>query len=183
MCCTSLTLRSAHIFRGLAGKRDCDFRSYVRSSHRRSSRRLAQRKILVSGLAIPSFARAFVFRLRGFRGAAGAQGLRRLNRSNHFVSTLCTSLSGRPDSFDSPSLASYHQANSCASGGVSLYPSNHLHPVRRLPRLSPCLLAVLLLQEMSADAATPERAKRPSHSILTHACAYCQDGPAAPARS
>ena len=31
-----------------------------------------QRKMLVSGLAIPSFARAFVFRLRGFRGAAGA---------------------------------------------------------------------------------------------------------------
>ena len=72
VCCTPLTLRSAHIFRGLAEQRDCDFRSYVRSSHRRSSRRLAQRKILVSGLAIPSFARAFVFRLRGFRGAAGA---------------------------------------------------------------------------------------------------------------
>lgn len=72
VCCTPLTLRSAHIFRGLAEQRDCDFRSYVRSSHRRSSRRLAQRKILVSGLAIPAFARAFVFRLRGFRGAAGA---------------------------------------------------------------------------------------------------------------
>ena len=57
------------------------------------------------------------------------------------------------------------------------------HPVRRLPRLSPCLLAVLLLREMSADAATPERAKPPSHPILTHACAYCQDGPAAPART
>ena len=52
VCCTPLTLRSAHIFRGLAEQRDCDFRSYVRSSHRRSSRRLAQRKILVSGLAI-----------------------------------------------------------------------------------------------------------------------------------
>ena len=72
VCYTPLTLRSAHIFRGLAEQRDCDFRSYVRSSHRRSSRRLAKRKILVSGLAIPSFARAFVFRLRGFRGAAGA---------------------------------------------------------------------------------------------------------------
>ena len=88
----------------------------------------------MSGLAIPGCARAFVFRLRGFRGAAGAQGLRRLNRSNHFDSTLCTSLSGRPDSFDSPSLAYCHQANICACGGVSPYPSNRPHPVRRLPR-------------------------------------------------
>ena len=72
VCCTPLTLRSAHIFRGLAKQRDCDFRSYVRSSHRRSSRRLAQRKILVSGLAIPSFARAFVLRLRDFRRVIGA---------------------------------------------------------------------------------------------------------------
>ena len=136
----------------------------------------------MSGLAIPGCARAFVFRLRGFRGAAGAQGLRRLNRSNHFDSTLCTSLSGRPDSFDSPSLASYHQANSCASGGVSLYPSNHLHPVRRLPRLSPCLLAILLLQEMSAIAATPERAKPPSPISLTHASASSHQVPASHAR-
>ena len=138
--------------------------------------------MVMSGLAIPAFARAFVFRLRGFRGAAGAQGLRRLNRSNHFDSTLCTSLSGRPDSFDSPSPTSCHQANSCASGGVSLHPSNHLHPVRRLLRLSPCLLAVLLLQEMSADAATPERAKPPSPPSLTHASTYCQQRPASPAR-
>ena len=27
VCCTPLTLRSAHIFRGLAGKRDCSFRA------------------------------------------------------------------------------------------------------------------------------------------------------------
>jgi hypothetical protein len=137
----------------------------------------------VSGLAIPGCARAFVFRLRGFRGAAGAQGLRRLNRSNHFDSTLCTSLSGRPDSFDSPFLASYHQANSCACGGKALIPSIHRRCVRRLPRLSPCLLAVLLLQEMSANAAAPERAKPPSPPSLTHASAYCQERPASPARN
>ena len=47
------------------------------------------------------------------------------------------------------------------------------HPVRRLPRLSPCLLAFLRLRELSADAATPERAKPPSPPILTHASAYC----------
>ena len=137
----------------------------------------------MSGLAIPSFARAFVFRLRGFRGAAGAQGLRRLNRSNHFDSTLCTSLSGRPDSFDSPSLALYLDADGSASGGVSLHPSYHPHPVRRLPRLSPCLLAFLLLREMSADAATPERAKPPSPISLTHAPTSCRKSPASHARN
>ena len=35
-------LHSPHIFRGLAEQRDCSFRSGVRSSHRRSSHRLAK---------------------------------------------------------------------------------------------------------------------------------------------
>ncbi len=56
------------------------------------------------------------------------------------------------------------------------------HPVRRLPRLSPCLLAILLLREMSADAATPERAKPPSPTILTHAPTSCRNRPASHAR-
>ena len=137
----------------------------------------------MSGLAIPGCARAFVFRLRGFRGAAGAQGLRCLNRSNHFNSTLSTSLSGRPDSFDSLSLAMYLDADGSASGGVAVSSSYHPYPVRRLPRLSPCLLAVLLLQEMSANAAAPERAKPPSPPTLTHASAYYQERPASPARN
>ena len=155
----------------------------VRSSLRHSSHRLAQRKILVSGLAIPGCARAFVFRLRGFRGAAGAQGLRRLNRSNHFNSTLSTSLSGRPDSFDSPSLALYLDADGSTSGGVTVIPRSNLIPSAACRGLRPCLLAVLLLREMSANAATPERAKPPSPTTLTHASAYCQERPVSPARA
>ena len=68
----SCPLHSPHIFRGLAARRVCSFRSYVRSSHRRSCRRLAQRKLLLSGHAIPSFARAFVLRLRDFQRVIGA---------------------------------------------------------------------------------------------------------------
>lgn len=40
---TTHPLHSPHLFRGLAAQRDCSFRSGVRSSHRRSSHRLAQR--------------------------------------------------------------------------------------------------------------------------------------------
>lgn len=51
----------------------------------------------------------------------------------------------RPDSFESPSLTYCHQANSCACGGVSPYPSNRPHPVRRLPR--PTALPAHLLRD------------------------------------
>ena len=139
--------------------------------------------MFVSGLAIPVCARAGSFRLRDFRGVAGAQGLRLLIRSNLFAYTCSTSLPRRPDSYDSPALSLYCYSWLCASGGKTILPSTHRRSVRRLPRLSPCLLAVLLLREMSANAATPERAKPPSHPILTHASAYCQEGPASPARS
>ena len=70
-----------------------------------------------------------------------------------------------------------------ASGGVTVVPRSNLIPSAACRGLRPCLLAVLLLREMSAAAATPERAKPPSPPILTHACAYCQEGPTSPARS
>ena len=88
----------------------------------------------MSGNAIPSFARAFVLRLRDFRGVDGAQGLRLLIRSNPFAFTCSTSLPGRPDSFESPSLALYLDADGSASGGNTISTSNHPHSVRRLPR-------------------------------------------------
>ena len=70
-----------------------------------------------------------------------------------------------------------------ASGGVTFLPRSNLIPSAACRGLRPCLLAFLLLQEMSADAATPERAKPPSPLILTHASAYCQERPASPARA
>ena len=36
------------------------------------AQKVSLRDVFMSGRAIPAFARAFVFRLRGFRGAAGA---------------------------------------------------------------------------------------------------------------
>ena len=68
-----------------------------------------------------------------------------------------------------------------ASGGVTVIPRSNLIPSAACRGLRPCLLAVLLLREMSAAAATPERAKQPSLPILTHVSVYCQEGPAAPA--
>ena len=70
-----------------------------------------------------------------------------------------------------------------ASGGKTVVPRSNLIPSAACRAVPACLLAVLLLREMSANAATPERAKPPSHPILTHASAYCQEGPASPARS
>jgi hypothetical protein len=105
-----------------------------------------------------------------------------LTATSRSASTRSLTLRRRPDSFDSPSLSLYLDSNGSASGGVTVSPSNHPHPVRRLPRLSPCLLAILLLREMSADAATPERAKPPSPISLTHAPGPCRKSPASHAR-
>ena len=106
-----------------------------------------------------------------------------LTATSRSASTRSLTLRRRPDSFDSPSLALYLDAGGIASGGKTVSSSNHPHPVRRLPRLSPCLLAVLLLREMSADAATPERAKPPSPISLTHAPASNRKSPASHAQS
>ena len=106
-----------------------------------------------------------------------------LTAPSRSASTRSLTLRRRPDSFDSPSLALYLDANGSASGGITVSSSNYPHPVRRLPRLSPCLLAILLLQEMSAIAATPERAKPPSPPPLTNARTLCRKSPASPARN
>ena len=154
--------------------------SFLTSSLQSQTR---QRKLLVSGLAIPGCARADSFRLRDFRGVAGAQGLRFLNRYNPFASTCSTSLPGRPDSHVLAVLPSVAILEGSASGGMTVISRPNLIPSATCRAVPACLLAVLLLREMSADAATPERAKPPSHPILTHASAYCQEGPASPARS
>ena len=137
----------------------------------------------MSGLAIPGCARAAAFRLRDFRGVAGAQGLRLLIRSNPFASTCSTSLPGRPDSHVLAVLPPVAILEGSASGGVTVISRHNLIPSAACRAVPACLLAVLLLREMSANAATPERAKPPSPPILTHASAYCQEGPASPARS
>jgi hypothetical protein len=105
-----------------------------------------------------------------------------LTAPSRSASTRSLTSRRRPDSFDSPSLALYFDSTVSASGGKTVSTSNHPHPVRRLPRLSPCLLAFLLLREMSADAATPERAKPPSPTTLTHAPRSCRKSPASHAR-
>lgn len=137
----------------------------------------------MSGLAIPGCARAGSFRLRDFRGVAGAQGLRLLIRSNPFASTCSTSLPGRPDSHVLAVLPSVAILEGSASGGVTVISRPSRIPSATCRAVPACLLAVLLLRELSADAATPERAKPPSHPILTHASAYCQKRPASPART
>ena len=140
-------------------------------------------EVIVSGLAIPGCARTDSFRLRDFRGVAGAQGLRLLIRSNPFAYTCSTSLPGRPDSHVLAVLPSVAILKGSASGGVTVIPRPNLIPSATCRAVPACLLAVLLLREMSADAATLERAKQPSPPILTHACAYCLEGPTSPARS
>ena len=69
-----------------------------------------------------------------------------------------------------------------ASGGVTVVPRSNLIPSAACRGLRPCLLAFLLLREMSADAATPERAKPPSPPTLTHAPASCRKSPTSHAR-
>lgn len=74
----------------------------------------------MSGLVIPDCARADSFRLRDFRGVAGAQGLRLLIRSNPFAYTCSTSLPGRPDSHVLAVLPSVAILEGSASGGVTV---------------------------------------------------------------
>lgn len=137
----------------------------------------------MSGLVIPDCARADSFRLRDFRGVAGAQGLRLLIRSNPFAYTCSTSLPRRPDSHVLAVLPSVAILEGSASGGVTVISRPSRIPSATCRAVPACLLAVLLLREMSAAAATPERAKPPSPPMLTHACAYCQEGPTSPAWS
>ena len=74
------------------------------------------------------------------------------------------------------------QFHHCASGGMTFVPRSNLIPSAACRGLRPCLLAFLLLQEMSADAATPERAKPPSPTTLTHAPTSCRNRPTSHAR-
>lgn len=76
-----------------------------------------QRKLLVSGHAIPSFARASVLRLR-------------------------TSLSGLPDSHVPTLLPSVPLFRRSASGGVTVITRSNLIPSATCRGLRPCLLAI-----------------------------------------
>ena len=79
-------------------------------------------------------------------------------------------------------VASFCYSWLCASGGKTIVPRSNLIPSAACRGLRPCLLAVLLLRELSADAATPERAKPPSPTTLTHAPPPCRKSPASHAR-
>lgn len=66
-----------------------------------------------------------------------------------------------------------------ASGGVTIVPRSNLIPSAACRGLRPCLLT----SYETLSASLPETRKMSSPTILTHASAYCQEGPAAPARS
>ena len=105
-----------------------------------------------------------------------------LTASSRSAFTRSLTLRRQPDSHARSMLASYLYSWLCTSGGVTVVPRSNLIPSAACRGLRPCLLAFLLLREMSADAATPERAKPPSPTTLTHAPTLCRKSSALHAR-
>ena len=105
-----------------------------------------------------------------------------LTASSRSAFTRPLTLRRRPDSHAQRWVAFYLYSWLCAGGGVTVVPRSNLIPSAACRGLRPCLLAFLLLQEMSADAATPERAKLPSPTTLTHAPSACRISPVSHAR-
>ena len=105
-----------------------------------------------------------------------------LTAPSRSASTRSLTLRRRPDSHARSVLASCLYSTVNASGGVTVVPRPNLIPSAACRAVPAWLLAFLLLREMSADAATPERAKPPSPTTLTHAPASCRISPASHAR-
>ena len=105
-----------------------------------------------------------------------------LTASSRSASTRSLTLRRRPDSHARSVLASCLYSTVSASGGKTVVPRSNLIPSAACRAVPAWLLAFLLLREMSADAATPERAKPPSPTTLTHALASCRISPASHAR-
>ena len=105
-----------------------------------------------------------------------------LTASSRSASTRSLTLRRRPDSHARSVLASCLYSTVNASGGVTVVPRSNLIPSAACRAVPAWLLAFLLLREMSADAATPERAKPPSPTTLTHAPSACLKSPASHAR-
>ena len=163
----SCPLHSAHIFRGLAAKRDCSLRalrSSLTTALQSQTRRwyrcamclcpaalfaaavssiVTQRLSAFRSYLAPAYRLCYAPRLSAESSEpSGKEAVpsslppvsSALTASSRSASSRSLTSRWRPDSFDSPSLALYLDADVGASGGKTVSTSNHPHPVRRLPR-------------------------------------------------
>jgi hypothetical protein len=182
VCCTPLTLRSAHIFRGLAGQRDCSFRA-LRSFLTTALQSQTRPEVSLSGC----LCQAYTLRecsLTSFRVTWFPPSL-----PSPSVSSSLSAPTPHPSasSKNTPPPARLSRPKRCcrvplfhhsASGGVTFLPRPNLIPSAACRGLRPCLLT----SYETLSASLPETRKMSSPTTLTHAPSACRISPASHAR-
>ena len=138
--------------------------------------------IILSGFAIRAVGPSLLAARQSRQACSALAPHRRLAASVSSSVPLELTSRRRPDSYESPSLSSYHHACIPASGGITLSIPEVRSHVRRLPR--PTALPARSFSHgcFPAIAGQPPLQKPPSRFFKAYASAYCRKRPISPAR-
>jgi len=152
---TTLTLRSEHIFRGLAEKRDCHFRC-------RSSDRLASG--IASLLFMSGSLFVWCFSILRYRLRISGKSSKPFGLVCHYAynpTPSATMLKPHPPArlTRSNGVAYYIYSKVCASAGKTICGTHQPHPVQRLPRPTGLPAHYFSQSDVTAVAVTPASQK------------------------